>query len=125
METPTSIWLANQDYKALQSSRLQLLGETKEKELADRQTEVRDQVLNGEADPLTTTESTMDIVDDDAQDLAKDSQSGGLGANEKAAPRSVSLKRSIQVWIPLTFPEVPKKGGWDVSRLRESKYFFS
>ncbi|RYF37284.1 MAG: hypothetical protein EOO38_26550 [Cytophagaceae bacterium] len=34
-------------------------------------------------------------------------------------------ERKLQVWIPLTFPPVPKKGGWDVSRLRESEYFFS
>jgi DNA-directed RNA polymerase len=32
---------------------------------------------------------------------------------------------TIQVWLPLTFPPVPKKGTWDVTRLRESKYFFS
>ncbi|KAI0171833.1 DNA/RNA polymerase [Hypoxylon sp. FL1284] len=30
-----------------------------------------------------------------------------------------------QVWLPLTFPSVPKKGDFDVTRLKESKYFFS
>ena len=29
------------------------------------------------------------------------------------------------VWLPLVFPEVPKKGDFDVSRLKDSQYFFS
>jgi DNA-directed RNA polymerase, mitochondrial len=32
---------------------------------------------------------------------------------------------NIQVWLPLVFREVPKKGDFDVSRLRDSQYFFS
>jgi DNA-directed RNA polymerase len=32
---------------------------------------------------------------------------------------------SLQLWLPLTFPTVPTKGDFDVSQLRESKYFFS
>ncbi|KAK2594768.1 DNA-directed RNA polymerase [Conoideocrella luteorostrata] len=31
----------------------------------------------------------------------------------------------VPVWLPLTIPAVPKKGDFDVTRLRESKYFFS
>ncbi|KAI9772458.1 MAG: DNA-directed RNA polymerase [Geoglossum simile] len=34
-------------------------------------------------------------------------------------------KRSLLVWVPLTFPPVPERGEFDVSRLKESKYFFS
>ena len=43
-------------------------------------------------------------------------------ANSKRAPK-VELK--IPLWVPLTFPDVPAKGDFDVSRLRESQYFFS
>ncbi|KAI0594025.1 hypothetical protein F4775DRAFT_575392 [Biscogniauxia sp. FL1348] len=32
---------------------------------------------------------------------------------------------SINIWLPLTFPEIPKKGDFDVQRLKESLYFFS
>jgi DNA-directed RNA polymerase len=32
--------------------------------------------------------------------------------------------RKLYVWLPLTFPEVPEKGDFDVRRLRESRYFF-
>ncbi|KAH8678741.1 hypothetical protein BGZ60DRAFT_370335 [Tricladium varicosporioides] len=31
----------------------------------------------------------------------------------------------VPVWLPLTFPAVPKKGDFDVSRLKDSQYFFS
>ena len=31
----------------------------------------------------------------------------------------------IHVWVPLAFPDIPKKGEFDVRTLKESKYFFS
>jgi len=76
-------------------------------------------------DALTTTESTLDLVEEGAEDLAKDPQSGGLAAKKKSPSRAAADKTITQVWIPLSFPPVPKKGGWDVSRLGESQYFFS
>lgn len=38
-----------------------------------------------------------------------------------------SAKKSlpVPVWLPLTVPDIPQKGDFDVSRLRGSKYFFS
>lgn len=33
--------------------------------------------------------------------------------------------KTIPLWLPLTFPPVPEKGSFDVSRLKESQYFFS
>lgn len=29
------------------------------------------------------------------------------------------------LWMPLNFRPIPKKGDWDVTRIRESEYFFS
>ncbi|KAL2153529.1 hypothetical protein VTH82DRAFT_4684 [Thermothelomyces myriococcoides] len=31
----------------------------------------------------------------------------------------------IELWLPLTFPAIPKKGDFDVTQLKESQYFFS
>ncbi|KAI8953717.1 DNA-directed RNA polymerase [Xylaria longipes] len=31
----------------------------------------------------------------------------------------------ISIWLPLTFPAIPAKGNFDVSELKDSKYFFS
>ncbi|KAH6605336.1 dna-directed rna polymerase [Trichoderma cornu-damae] len=41
------------------------------------------------------------------------------------APARKARKLPLPVWLPLTIPTVPKKGDFDVKRLRESKYFFS
>lgn len=44
-------------------------------------------------------------------------------------PKKKSGKRQyvapVSVWLPLSFPEVPTKGDFDVKQLRESDYFFS
>lgn len=39
---------------------------------------------------------------------------------QKYAPQA----RKCYVWLPLTFPKLPQKGTFDVSRLKESVYFF-
>ena len=44
-----------------------------------------------------------------------------LNKRKKAKP----VEQKCYVWLPLTFPKVPKKGDFDVSRLKESQYFFS
>lgn len=46
---------------------------------------------------------------------------------EKKTKSTTRSKRAtpVPVWLPLTIPAVPKKGDFDVKRLRESKYFFS
>ncbi|KAF4339853.1 DNA-directed RNA polymerase mitochondrial [Fusarium beomiforme] len=36
-----------------------------------------------------------------------------------------NFKKVTHFWRPLTFPDLPKKGDFDVKRLRESQYFFS
>ncbi|KAI9883988.1 MAG: hypothetical protein M1823_004235 [Watsoniomyces obsoletus] len=33
-------------------------------------------------------------------------------------------KNSVNVWLPISFPPVPKKGTFDVNQLRDSPYFF-
>ncbi|KAK2031312.1 DNA-dependent RNA polymerase [Colletotrichum zoysiae] len=43
---------------------------------------------------------------------------------DKSAKSTNNIK-TIQVWLPLTFPPIPKKGDFDVRRLKESEYFFS
>ncbi|KAM0462023.1 hypothetical protein ACHAPV_002477 [Trichoderma viride] len=45
-------------------------------------------------------------------------------AKPKASARK-QRKMPLPVWLPLTIPNVPEKGDFDVKRLRESKYFFS
>ncbi|KAI1210906.1 DNA/RNA polymerase [Annulohypoxylon truncatum] len=44
---------------------------------------------------------------------------------EKSRAKSKAKGAGFNIWLPLTFPEVPKKGDYNVERLRESQYFFS
>ncbi|KAI0888974.1 DNA/RNA polymerase [Annulohypoxylon maeteangense] len=46
-------------------------------------------------------------------------------ASEKSRARSKENAKGFNIWLPLTFPEVPKKGDYNVERLKESQYFFS
>ncbi|KAI9152137.1 DNA-directed RNA polymerase [Paramyrothecium foliicola] len=39
--------------------------------------------------------------------------------------RKPKKRAPLPVWLPLTIPAIPQKGDFDVTRLRESKYFFS
>ncbi|KAM3538822.1 hypothetical protein ARSEF1564_008265 [Beauveria bassiana] len=43
----------------------------------------------------------------------------------KKTKASTNKRVPVPVWLPLTVPDIPKKGDFDVSRLRESQYFFS
>ncbi|KAL7627504.1 DNA-directed RNA polymerase [Parahypoxylon ruwenzoriense] len=50
------------------------------------------------------------------------------GEAKKAAQKSKTKSKrvtGINVWLPLAFPEIPKKGDFDVKRLKDSQYFFS
>ena len=134
MVTPTSIWLAHQDPKAFTSFRLNLLGDTSNRKNSERQDEVRDKVLSAEAEAVADTivqepiESTLRVADEPAtfEDEVDADDEVDVDAESSPKKRARSVQKGIvQVWIPLTFPPVPQKGGWDVSRLRESKYFFS
>jgi len=149
--TPTSIWLANQDPKAMASFRLSLLGETKQKSGA-KFDELKEKVLGAEVeamkdeleaagmepadidtDPLVGPEA-VDAANGDGNPLeAEAPEMENVDTDADAAPfipikklnRSAPARSILHVWLPLTFPPVPKKGDWDVTRLRESKYFFS
>jgi DNA-directed RNA polymerase len=152
MVTPTSIWLENPDPKALSSARMSLLGETKAKSTS-KYAEVRDKVLDREAEVAgisptevvpSDSESASELMaeaisqstaadttpDTEVEASSQDSEPGNASQDIEASADAEEedttvIKSTIQAWLPLTFPPVPQKGGWDVSRLRESKYFFS
>ncbi|KAF2227114.1 hypothetical protein BDZ85DRAFT_257299 [Elsinoe ampelina] len=42
----------------------------------------------------------------------------------RVTKKPTTTKRKSNIWLPLTFPDVPQKGAFDVRTLRESKYFF-
>ncbi|CAI6342101.1 unnamed protein product [Periconia digitata] len=188
MVTPTSIWIAHQDPKALVSSRLALLGETKQGGTTEYD-KIKDKILSTEAEavetklnnsdlksadstpgsivaaaieaeaenlnvdeidaqkeaslagtteasiqsvkdtilPEPTDEDTTALDEDDAQETEEQLEVEGGQKGNGSTPKQARLSTytMLNVWVPLSFPPVPKKGTWDVSRLHKSKYFFS
>ncbi|KAK0989940.1 DNA-directed RNA polymerase [Friedmanniomyces endolithicus] len=63
-----------------------------------------------------------------ARDASMDPEAGGAqtaaGYTGNTKPKAKSYPRKTYVWLPIVFPEVPAKGGFDVTRLRASQYFF-
>lgn len=47
------------------------------------------------------------------------------GKKAATATKPAPKKETTHTWLPLTFPDVPEKGDFDVTKLRESAYFFS
>ena len=73
-------------------------------------------------------ESDLAIADDDiVESLPRTStktKDGQTQAATTAPKKQRPLYRKIFVWMPLTFPEVPPKGEFDVRKIRDSPYFF-
>ncbi|KAL5414099.1 hypothetical protein PMIN03_003350 [Paraphaeosphaeria minitans] len=137
MVTPTSIWLADQCPSAIASLHLARMGGSKNT-AGPKLDEVEEKLGTAEAEHLgekheASVALANDILDDDflaAQEEMEEEleeeleDESSIKTDEKMA-RSRRARMTVAVWLPLTFPPVPKKGSWDVSRLRESKYFFS
>lgn len=78
-----------------------------------------------------------DVVVQDAvqehMEMDSDEAEAAAEAAEESEDAAASVKKAIKkkmyptvpVWMPLDFPPLPPKGGFDVSRLKESQYFFS
>jgi len=98
-----------------------------------------------EAEASVTASDVDDAVDADSddveaygQDIEEDTVAAAVGEDaaasdashdvsklkERKPAKKAPLIRKVYVWLPLTFPEVPAKGTFDVRRLKESTYFF-
>ena len=122
METPTSIWLEYKDPKTLASFRLSLLGDTENK-VKNAEPSKADEIMENSK---ALEEAVMKAEDPDSVPTPVNPEESTTDAKQpKRQGKWLGEMSTVQVWLPLTFPPVPKKGDWDVTRLRESKYFFS
>ena len=72
------------------------------------------------------------VLDKDVDALAEEGsemdENTGTSASTEAQKlikkKTKKYQKKIYVWMPMNFPAVPPKGGFDVTRLRASKYFF-
>ncbi|PLB51062.1 putative mitochondrial DNA-directed RNA polymerase [Aspergillus steynii IBT 23096] len=64
----------------------------------------------------------LDSFVDLQKDTAGEDETDGAGEEE---PKRRGTYHGIWFWLPLRFREVPERGTWDLTRIRNSKYFFS
>ncbi|KAL4738427.1 hypothetical protein BDV11DRAFT_189717 [Aspergillus similis] len=81
------------------------------------------------SDPAVATLLGTGSWEQDAKpELSEEERELEAMMDETDEPAKKKKKRTteyIWLWMPMRFRPVPTKGAWDVSRIRESKYFFS
>lgn len=96
-------------------------------------------ILEAAAKEASELAESEDLLADDSEQgeeslfdrkLKKYSEEADFGldfAARMATEKRVTKKlpATLEFWLPLTFPEIPAKGDFDVRRLKGSKYFFS
>ncbi|KAI7250390.1 hypothetical protein KC343_g15968 [Hortaea werneckii] len=136
MVTPGSIFASEGDESAfLSASELegQELGHMPEQSSTPTERDAID-------DPATAAESPEGIVggsvlDKDTEALAEEGseieddhkpvqEQVTTTTKEKQTTKSKKHARKIHVWLPMTFPDVPAKGAFNVKDTLASKYFF-
>jgi DNA-directed RNA polymerase len=82
-----------------------------------------------ESDEAEIEQSTTRSIRKGTSDAADPShdvhQRNAFGEKIRKQTPAKSLNNQIWLWLPLKFRPVPKKGDFDVTRLRDSTYFFS
>ncbi|KAK5256506.1 DNA-directed RNA polymerase, partial [Cryomyces antarcticus] len=76
-------------------------------------------VTSGERDTSDKEKAMLDRVTEVTRELRAD------GAYVVPPRKRRPQHYKLSLWLPLTFPPVPEKGDFDVTRLKESQYFFS
>jgi DNA-directed RNA polymerase len=68
-----------------------------------------------------------ELDDEDDLEIEAEGADATDGAAKKKPPhkKSKAIPSTVKIWVPVTFPPVPKRGAFDVSILKASEYFFS
>jgi len=89
-------------------------------EIDDENANEYDSDGDGDDEPdLSDPQGIKQLLDQDGSDAALARRSN-VSRSREAKPAA----RKTYVWLPLTFPEVPQKGTFDVAQLKQSRYFF-
>ncbi|KAL2843293.1 hypothetical protein BJY01DRAFT_215842 [Aspergillus pseudoustus] len=79
-------------------------------------------LLPGGLDKSLPSEAGFDETAD--LEVENDTTAELNGAGDPKKKRKYQ-EHQIWLWMPMRFREVPQKGSWDLTRIRESEYFFS
>lgn len=88
----------------------------------DEQSDLLEGVM-GDEDLHTAMDEAEAEAEAEAEGAEGEGEEWQDAPKKKKAPRGVPIK--VSFWLPMSFPPVPAKGDFDVTRLRESTYFFS
>ncbi|EPE35253.1 DNA/RNA polymerase [Glarea lozoyensis ATCC 20868] len=78
--------------------------------------------------PVAISDTADEISDIQDEESEPPSSPFEIHVQKRAKVKRANAPRKlgpVSVWLPITFPQHPQKGDFDVSRLRDSKYFFS
>ncbi|KAH7355059.1 mitochondrial DNA-directed RNA polymerase-like protein [Rhexocercosporidium sp. MPI-PUGE-AT-0058] len=134
--TPTSIFqahAADEDLAASVDLKNTGLGDMAKREVRGSANNVDTTEELAESEEIDESDDTMVASAEDGEDAPPDVESCREGEEvdgRTAFERTMSGEKPkyavhTQIWLPLIFPPVPKKGDFDVTRLRNSQYFFS
>lgn len=72
-------------------------------------------------------EPAMGQNNDKAAGAEGEGEGDGEGATEakESAQKKKKPRSYVWLWLPMSFRDIPKKGTWDLTRIRNSRYFFS
>jgi DNA-directed RNA polymerase len=102
--------------------------EKKMKRDDDEAVEVEEDVID-EDDEIAEIEESESAEEEEEEAVEEDEEIEQVQVEKtkKAASNKLPIMGGgiTHVWVPLVFPALPPKGEFDVTRLRESKYFFS
>ncbi|MCJ1426029.1 DNA-directed RNA polymerase [Sticta canariensis] len=115
--------------------------------IAEQRVDVGDDDIEAPFEPLISNAGPSTVVTDDTEEriwIEEDRQIEGDNSDEidpggveddasDACEKVEESKktpakrrgRSVWLWLPMTFAPIPEKGDFDVSKLRDSQYFFS
>ncbi|KAL1952639.1 hypothetical protein VTO42DRAFT_4578 [Malbranchea cinnamomea] len=130
MVTPASIFADYPNAEECLSS-TQSLGVAGMGHISPEEAEIASQMVNTEIDPgvgLPTLEA--DPVETAIEASGSEEEVALAAAAEASRQKGKQAKAKktrqfVTLWLPLTFLPVPPKGKFDVSRLKQSDYFFS
>ncbi|KFX86083.1 hypothetical protein V490_09234, partial [Pseudogymnoascus sp. VKM F-3557] len=81
---------------------------------------------NEDADETEEQEEPEEEHEDRDMEVEHDAEEGHDAFSKSVSKKRVRSKGTVlSVWLPVSFPPVPEKGSFDVSRLKNSQYFFS
>ncbi|KAL7270076.1 DNA-directed RNA polymerase [Rhizina undulata] len=78
-----------------------------------------------EADVFNTENEDVDSADEFATDMEGEEEEEEEEDVEPVVKPKKTVNKTTLVWMPLKFPPLPEKGEFEVSRLKDSQYFFS